>query len=626
MGRVGYKFTCAPSNCGETAGNYYLQHTYDIAGDLTIIYNGYLTFDYAIGAAGRVTEVTDAYQNVLAQGAGGGSAPIAYAPTGAISGMLLGNGLSESSVYNYRLQPCRMNVNSAGTVLSTCSAAVPSGNVQDFTYGFTPGADNGNLTSFAAVGMQNFNRSYGYDHFNRLQTMSAPGDVCSGLSWNVDPWGNRTQQNNAGGTCFQPQLPVNPQNQLTGSPYQYDAAGNLTYDGNHHYTYDAENRIVQVDSGATAIYAYDASGDRVEKQMPGADSDYLYDGGQLATRWTNGEGNIDGSYVYLGGEPLMHYYSLGGTLTPAYVQTDHLGSIRIETASYQTVVQCNDYYPFGESIGCGKTQYMLKQFTGKERDSESGLDDFGARYYGSSLGRFMTPDWAARPTAVPYAAFGDPQSLNLYGYVRNDPVTRADADGHCDNGKAAWLNARGYVALAASVACGPTLTQTQQDRAQSMGTKNGYVYVSAITDSRLNYDSNGHLVSSTVTTATARFSTEEGEEGKFLGAELTTTTTSASGSIPTSSSSVQDIGYGGAAKIFGADSLAAAVDSALPQYQFVRAVGNDARAHPGKYAFYGVEAAAALTPIPEAYAGYEGAKAAIDVGIGALHLAWDLTH
>ncbi|MGD0568215.1 MAG: hypothetical protein ABSA78_07395 [Candidatus Sulfotelmatobacter sp.] len=46
------------------------------------------------------------------------------------------------------------------------------------------------------------------------------------------------------------------------------------------------------------------------------------------------------------------------------------------------------------------------------------------------MGRFMTPDWAARPTSVPYAVFGDPQSLNLYTYVRNDPVTNADADGH----------------------------------------------------------------------------------------------------------------------------------------------------------------------------------------------------
>jgi RHS repeat-associated protein len=84
------------------------------------------------------------------------------------------------------------------------------------------------------------------------------------------------------------------------------------------------------------------------------------------------------------------------------------------------------------------------KFTGKERDAESGLDNFGARYLASNLGRFMTPDWAARPTTVPYAVFGDPQSLNLYGYVRNDPVTNADLDGHCSGGGGSishWLAA-----------------------------------------------------------------------------------------------------------------------------------------------------------------------------------------
>jgi RHS repeat-associated protein len=70
------------------------------------------------------------------------------------------------------------------------------------------------------------------------------------------------------------------------------------------------------------------------------------------------------------------------------------------------------------------------KFIGKERDSESGLDNFGARYFTSSMGRFMSPDWAARPTTVPYAVFGDPQTLNLYGYVRNNPLARADLDGH----------------------------------------------------------------------------------------------------------------------------------------------------------------------------------------------------
>jgi RHS repeat-associated protein len=55
---------------------------------------------------------------------------------------------------------------------------------------------------------------------------------------------------------------------------------------------------------------------------------------------------------------------------------------------------------------------------------------FGARYYNSALGRFMTPDWSAAPVAVPYANLENPQSLNLYAYVQNDPVTGTDPDGH----------------------------------------------------------------------------------------------------------------------------------------------------------------------------------------------------
>lgn len=54
----------------------------------------------------------------------------------------------------------------------------------------------------------------------------------------------------------------------------------------------------------------------------------------------------------------------------------------------------------------------------------------GARYYSSTGGRFMTPDWDVRPVAVPYATYGDPQSLNLYIYVENSPLNRIDADGH----------------------------------------------------------------------------------------------------------------------------------------------------------------------------------------------------
>ncbi len=68
------------------------------------------------------------------------------------------------------------------------------------------------------------------------------------------------------------------------------------------------------------------------------------------------------------------------------------------------------------------SQYL---FTGKERDAESGLDNFGARYMGSSLGRFMSPD----PKAFSARTVGNPQKWNKYAYVLNNPVAFFDPDG-----------------------------------------------------------------------------------------------------------------------------------------------------------------------------------------------------
>jgi RHS repeat-associated protein len=71
--------------------------------------------------------------------------------------------------------------------------------------------------------------------------------------------------------------------------------------------------------------------------------------------------------------------------------------------------------------------------TGKERDAESGLDYFGARYYGSTMGRWMSPDWSAKAEPVPYAKLGNSQSLNLYPNVWNSPLSRIDPMGHILN-------------------------------------------------------------------------------------------------------------------------------------------------------------------------------------------------
>jgi RHS repeat-associated protein len=148
--------------------------------------------------------------------------------------------------------------------------------------------------------------------------------------------------------------------------------------------------------------------------------------GQIDSMMEGAGGHLTRAFVYLNGVSLVEYYNN----TTYFIHTDHLGSTRLIT-NYPTPTppaESDDYYPFGESSSSG---LVPLKFTGKERDTESSLDNFGARYYSTGMGRFTTPDWAATVTPVPFADFGNPQSLNLYAYVKNNPVTIGDRDGHC---------------------------------------------------------------------------------------------------------------------------------------------------------------------------------------------------
>ena len=109
------------------------------------------------------------------------------------------------------------------------------------------------------------------------------------------------------------------------------------------------------------------------------------------------------------------------------------------------LVECVDYLPFGDflpnstsgprsGIGCyGQSQAVTQLFTGKERDGETGLDYFGARYFSGAQGRFTGPDEPLLDQDE-----SDPQSWNLYSYVRNNPLRFFDPTGQecvtLDNG------------------------------------------------------------------------------------------------------------------------------------------------------------------------------------------------
>ena len=140
-------------------------------------------------------------------------------------------------------------------------------------------------------------------------------------------------------------------------------------------------------------------------------------------------GNLKSEYVFFNGERVARRDFPAGSV--AYYFSDHLKTASVITDSAGNIKSESDYYPWGGELQFVNSDTNHYKFTGKERDSETGLDYFGARYYSNGLGRFITPDWAAKATAVPYAEFADPQSLNLYSYVRNVPTVKADPDGHC---------------------------------------------------------------------------------------------------------------------------------------------------------------------------------------------------
>src|SRR5208282_3478081 len=229
---------------------------------------------------------------------------------------------------------------------------------------------------------------------------------------------------------------VNAQNQIVGETY--DTAGNLLTDpsfNTNSYVYNAENQMTEKDT--TLSFYYDGDGKRVEKSS-GTLYWYGADGSVLDT--TNLQGVTTGTaaseYIYFGGRRIAKRDGPGDVY---YYFGDHLQTVRsmAEVPQGQTTATLcfdADFYPFSgdPKLVISVCQNPNFLFTGKEHDTEDNLDYFGARYYSAQMGRFMTPDWDARPTNVPYAHFGNPQSLNLYSYVENNPTTTGDSDGHCE--------------------------------------------------------------------------------------------------------------------------------------------------------------------------------------------------
>jgi RHS repeat-associated protein len=379
-----------------------------------------------------------------------------YTAWGALSSVV-NSGMTTTDYYNLRMQPCRLATNSAGVVSSSnpCTDSTNLGNVLDLGYDFNScngnGGNNGNVCRLInnKIGQSARSQSFQYDALNRLLSATSAN---WNQSYTYDIWGNLYKKT-VGGTVVPPDAAldltvngvstINNKNQAAQN-WCYDAAGNIvdpnqpcpaTPPSSYSNVYDGENRLTYATvGGLTSSYDYDADGLRVKK-TGSTNTLYWYGPGGEVLEETDLNGNLQNEYVFFGGKRTARYNATSGY---TFYFSDHLGSADVVTDALGNIKEESDYYPFGgeriiTDLGIGNNY----KFTGKERDTETGCDYFGARYYCNPIGRFLTPD---KPFADQHPA--NPQSWNLYTYTRNNPLKFIDDTGEgAQLAKSAAVNA-----------------------------------------------------------------------------------------------------------------------------------------------------------------------------------------
>ena len=301
-----------------------------------------------------------------------------------------------------------------------------------------------------------------YDPLNRLtdyrvgsllgNTVPAPALE---RSWNLDPLGNWNSVTNNAITEYRTHGPANELLTVGTNTYTYDDNGNLAGDAQYFYTYDEENRLVEVqrrsDLAIVGRYFYDAYGRRVIAiNNPGGlatTNVYYYDRSRLIEE-QNAGGLPQATYVYgnyvdevltmeRGGQTF--YYHQNAHWSP-HALTDSSGNV-VERYSYdaygQVTVMDGGYTPlplnpWGTPHSAAGNPYL---FTGRELDEETGLYYYRARHYDAAKGRYLQRD-----------LLGYVDGFNLYEYVGDNPATQLDPSGLVwawtqhdgSNGNLAW--------------------------------------------------------------------------------------------------------------------------------------------------------------------------------------------
>lgn len=294
--------------------------------------------------------------------------------------------------------------------------------ISDFVYTYDDAGHRSSMT------VDDSTQTYGYDDVYRLTSVSG----ARSHTYDYDDVGNReTAAGTLNGASYSYSYTANSLNQysaVSGVNYTYDSRGNLTGDGVKTYAYEQENRLVSVSGGGNSVaYTYDGFGRRQTRSVNGTQTHFVYDGDHLLAEY-NTSGSLQREYVY--GAYRDEVVSLRRTSPSSryfYFQ-DGLGSISEIVDFNGVLAEQYEYTPFGETTIRKKNGDKIATsaianrfaFTGRWLEYETSLYDLRARSYHPKSGRFISRD--------PIRS-----GINLYAYVRNDPINFVDPLGLYDD-------------------------------------------------------------------------------------------------------------------------------------------------------------------------------------------------